>query len=316
MKGLRLAYAGTPEFAVPALQALASSRHRPLLVITQPDRRAGRGRQLTASAVKLEAQEAQITVLQPADVNNAEFLRDLGEQNLDLLVVAAFGQLFSSDLLALPKLGCINIHASLLPRWRGASPIQHAILAGDSHTGVSIMQMEQRMDAGAIWLQSRCQIDSSDTAQSLHAKLAALSADAILNAIELIAAGKGSAQPQNEAQASYCAKLQKKDGLIRWPESALTILRKIRAFYPWPGAYTLFKGRRLVITDATECEPAQPANRHQPGTVIDAGHQGLVVATGDHPICIHELIPAGGKRMRAGDFAHSNHILQAVLGDA
>ena len=190
MKGLCLAYAGTPDFAVPALQALVSSRHHLKLVITQPDRSAGRGRKLTASPVKQAAQNENIPVLQPEDINTPEMLAQLRNLELDLLVVAAFGQLFSTELLTLPRLGCINIHASLLPKWRGASPIQHAILAGDRQSGISIMQMARRMDAGGIWLQRECEISLQDTAQSLHDKLAELSGNAVLQALDLICGGE------------------------------------------------------------------------------------------------------------------------------
>ena len=313
MKGLRLAYAGTPDFAVPALRALAASRHHLKVVITQPDRRAGRGRKLTASPVKQAAEHENISILQPKDINVSEMLSKLGNLDLDLLVVAAFGQLFGSELLSLPRFGCINIHASLLPQWRGASPIQHAILAGDTRSGVSIMQMAKRMDAGDIWLQRECEISPQDTAQSLHDKLAALSGDALLDSLDLICKGNVSAQPQNDALASYCTKLQKRDGLINWQENTITILRKIRAFYPWPGAYTMFNGRRLAITKAVS-EVLTNSADIGPGTVLRSDKSGLVVATGDGVIRIQELKPAGGVLMDAASFANSNHIVQTVLG--
>ncbi len=313
MKGLRLAYAGTPEFAVPALQALANSRHHLDLVITQPDRRAGRGRKLTASPVKQVAESENIPVLQPDDINLPEILVKLRDLQLELLVVAAFGQLFSAELLALPKLGCVNIHASLLPQWRGASPIQHAILSGDTQSGVSIMQMVQRMDAGDIWLKRKCKISSLDTAQSLHDKLAALSGEALLKALDLICEGKVTAQPQSDARASYCTKLKKQDGWINWREKTITILRKIRAFTPWPGTYTTFNGRRLAITRAVS-ELSKDSADVEPGTVLGSDKTGLVVATGDGAIRIQELKPAGGRVMDAASFANSNRIVETVLG--
>ena len=254
MSGLRIAYAGTPDFAVPALETLLKSRHQVVLVITQPDRPAGRGRKLTPSPVKVVAASADVPILQPQNVNSPEFLSNLHELSVDILVVAAFGQLFGTELLTLPRLGCINIHASLLPRWRGASPIQHAILAGDSESGVTIMQMAKRMDAGDIWLQIDCEIRAEDTGQSLHDKLATISGRVLLEAIDLISSGKAEPRPQSDSEATYCEKLQKSDGLICWQETADTILRKIRAYYPWPGAYTTFNGRRLVVISATEEE--------------------------------------------------------------
>ena len=175
------------------------------------------------------------------------------------------------------------------------------------------MQMAQRVDAGDIWLQSECDISPQDTAQSLHDKLSALSGNALLNALELICGGNVSAQPQDDAQASYCTKLQKQDGLINWQENTITILRKIRAFYPWPGAYTLFNGRRLVITEAVSATPPTSA-KVEPGTVLCGDQSGLVVATGDGVICIQKLKPAGGTLMDAGSFANSNLVVQTVLG--
>ena len=314
MNGLRLAYAGTPEFAVAGLQALLHSEHQVELVITQPDRRAGRGRKLTPSPVKVLASKAQIPILQPEDINHAKCLAQLADLRLDALIVAAFGQLFKASLLQLPSLGCLNIHASLLPRWRGASPIQHAILAGDPQTGVSIMQMERRMDAGDVWVQRSCDISAQDSAQTLHAKLAALSGQALLDALLLLSTGDGTAQPQNDALATYCTKLSKKDGQIDWYESTQQIVRKIRAFYPWPGAYTVFGDRRLVITGAVE-EVLETPTSEQPGTVIDSNKQGILVVTGDQALRIQELIPAGGKSMAAASFANSNPMERAVLGE-
>ena len=312
MTGLRVAYAGTPEFAVAGLETLLASPHQVVMVITQPDRPAGRGRKLTASPVKNVANKHNLQVFQPQNINSPEFLAELSENSLDLLVVAAFGQLFSAELLAIPKFGCINIHASLLPRWRGASPIQHAILAGDKKSGVTIMQMVQRMDAGDIWLQSACEIQLHDTAQSLHDSLAAMSGRTLVDAIDMIVQGAVNPRPQDGSRATYCSKLCKSDGAIDWQENATAIVRKIRAYYPWPGAFSVLNGRRLVITDAAEenTNDAMP----DPGTVMQADKNGILVATANNAIRIRELIPAGGKRMRAADFANSNHILQTVLG--
>lgn len=313
MSGLRIAYAGTPDFAVPALETLLKSDHQVVLVITQPDRPAGRGRKLTPSPVKVVAANSNIPILQPQNVNTPEFLSNLHEFSVDILVVAAFGQLFGTQLLALPRLGCVNIHASLLPRWRGASPIQHAILAGDSESGITIMQMVKRMDAGDIWLQTDCEIQVEDTGQSLHDKLAAASGSALLKTIDLISSGKAEPRPQNDTEATYCEKLQKSDGLICWQETADTILRKIRAYYPWPGAYTTFNGRRLVVISATEEETSNEAVA-EPGMVISVDKNGILVSTANKIVRIKELVPAGGKRVSGANFANSNHILQAVLG--
>ena len=314
MADLRIAYAGTPEFAVPALQALIASHHQLVAVITQPDRPAGRGRKLTPSPVKIAAVDTKLTVLQPIDINTGEFLSHLREYNLDLLVVAAFGQLFSTELLNLPRLGCVNIHASLLPRWRGASPIQHAILAGDDRSGITIMQMERGMDAGEIWLQRGCEIRSEDNAQTLHARLAGMTGETLLEAINIVENQLVMPKAQNHSQATYCTKLDKNDGLINWQDSANSIVRKVRAFYPWPGAYTWYQDRRLRIISASEEQLQTKSRDAMPGAVLQADKQGILVQTSCNALRLIELLPAGGKRVSAADFANSNHIIGAVLG--
>ena len=212
MQTLRLAYAGTPDFAVPALKSLLQSHHDLVVVITQPDRKAGRGRKVTQSAVKIAASSENVQILQPENINSEESLNTLRMMNLDIMIVAAFGQLFTMDLLNLPKMGCINIHASLLPNWRGASPIQHAILSGDEISGVTIMQMSKEMDAGDIWEQYPCKIDDHDTAKSLHDKLSALAGDTILGALDTVSTEGVFPEPQKDKNVSYCNKLKKEHG--------------------------------------------------------------------------------------------------------
>ena len=229
MQKLRIAYAGTPDFAVPALHTLIHSQHEVTAVITQPDRKSGRGRKITQSAVKIHASSENVQILQPEDINSSETIVALKAMNLDIMVVAAYGQIFTQELLQLPNLGCVNIHASLLPKWRGASPIQHAILSGDEKSGVTIMQMCQKMDAGDIWLQEPCDIEKYDTAQSLHDKLSAIGGDIILNAIDAIAQGGRKPTPQDSHLASYCSKLKKDQGQIQWDESA-DIIESTRIF--------------------------------------------------------------------------------------
>ena len=314
MAALRIAYAGTPDFAVPALHALITSDHQLVAVITQPDRPAGRGRKLTPSPVKVAASEAKVPVLQPSDINKEEFLSRLREYTLDLLVVAAFGQLFTTKLLDLPRLGCINIHASLLPRWRGASPIQHAILAGDDRSGITIMQMEKRMDAGNIWLQQECEIRPDDSAQTLHDRMAKMAGGALLKAIDIIASQVATAVPQAHDKATYCTKLRKQDGLINWQESASVIARQVRAYHPWPGAYTQYQGRRLCVIEAIEEQTPTKFRDSIAGTVLQADKNGILVQTSRNALRVTELLPAGGKRVSAVDFANSNHIDGAVLG--
>ena len=313
MQSLRIAYAGTPEFAVPALEAIRNSDHELVAVLTQPDRKSGRGRKISKSAVKESLTSSKVLILQPENVNDDEMITLLYELNIDLIVVAAYGQIFSQQLLDLPRLGCINVHASILPKWRGASPIQHAILTGDSVSGVTIMQMQRAMDAGDVWFQSECDIENEDTAQSLHDKLANLGGKAILEAIKIVAEGSNKPHPQNPSGISYCTKLKKSDGLILWSESAEQILRKVKAFHPWPGAYSLLNGRRLRITKANQgIENTQQAS---PGTIIGVSKQGISVATGKKTLIISELVPEGGKCVSATDFSNSNILENQVLGE-
>jgi len=311
---LRIAYAGTPEFAVPALAAIENSPHQLVAVLTQPDRKSGRGRKISKSAVKQAITSLNVTLMQPENVNDDIILKQLAEFKLDLIVVAAYGQIFSQKLLGLPRLGCINIHASLLPRWRGASPIQHAIMSGDEKSGVTIMQMAPAMDAGDIWLQASCPIDPHDTSESLHDKLANLGGEVILGAIDKIVVGNQTPITQDASRVTYCSKLKKVDGLISWHEPAEVIMRKIRAFHPWPGTYTFLGGRRLRITSAEA--GGDPANSTlPPGTVCDIEKHGFTVLTGDgSTILIKELVPEGGKKVSAVDFTNSNSLKHQQLG--
>ena len=310
---MRIAYAGTPEFAVPALRSLLAGNVDLVCVITQPDRKSGRGRKIIESPVKKLSIASNVRVFQPENINDQASLDVLEAMELDLLIVAAYGQIFSQKLLAIPRLGCINIHASLLPRWRGASPIQHAILAGDKETGITIMQMCQAMDAGDIWLQKSTDIRDDDTAQSLHDRLAAMGGEIITQAVEILADGHTRPEKQAQNKATYCTKLQKSNGLISWQENSEKILRKIRAFYPWPGSYTMLADRRLVIVDASLVDT--PATDKAPGTIFHLSKEGIFVATGSGTLRIEMLTPEGGKKMRAADFSNANNILNCVLGE-
>jgi len=310
---LRIIYAGTPEFAVPALLSIVNSQHQLVAVLTQPDRQSGRGRKVTESAVKKAVKSGNVEILQPENVNSEDTIMRLNELAPDLMIVAAFGQLFSAEVLNIPRYGCINIHASLLPRWRGASPIQHAILAGDARSGISIMQMTRAMDAGDIWLQADCPIAPDDTAQSLHNKLADLGGKVILEAISQVTGGQHTPRPQDQQNVTYCSKLKKTDGLIDWDRPAKIILRKIRAYYPWPGAFTSLNGRRLKITLA---ESAGTVIDHaQPGEICGISKTGIMVAAAEGTaICIKQLVPEGGKNVSAADFSHSNILENQRLG--
>ncbi len=306
MQSLRIAYAGTPEFAVPALQAIMASQHTLVMVLTQPDRKSGRGRKIIETPVKQTVTSEKVKVFQPENVNSHEVLDYIEKHHLDLLVVAAYGQIFSEALLNLPRLGCINIHASLLPRWRGASPIQQVLLAGEGETGITITQMHKEMDAGDIWLQVDCPVSPVDTAQTLHDKLAALGAETILPAIDLVSSGASKPTPQISSKASYCSKLKKSDGLIDWHETAEQIDRKVRALHPWPGAFTNLNGHRIRIVSTKICEHTH--SDCLPGSIIGLTKFGISVATGSQNLEITELVPEGRKCMSAKDFSNSTDL--------
>ena len=310
---LRIAYAGTPEFAVPALKALIDSPHELVCVITQPDRPAGRGRKISESAVRMQANVTNVPVFQPQNINDQSSMEYLQALQCDLMVVAAYGQLFKQPLLQMPKYGCINIHASLLPRWRGASPIQHAILHGDASSGVTIMQMVQKMDAGDIWQQSRCEIESQDTAQSLHDRLAQMGGECLLSAIDQVVDEGITALPQDSHAVEYCGKLQKSDGLIDWRREAVHIERQIRALFPWPRAYTYLNGKRLGILSASLQDPDHRSSEY--GRIILADKTGLWVSTKHGCVSLERVILEGGKVMSAAEFCHAHSILDQQLCD-
>ena len=316
MPGMRIAYAGTPEFAVPALRALVASSHQVVAVISQPDRRIGRGQKLAFSPVKQAALDLGLPVLQPSNINSEESLAQLKALNLDLMVVAAYGQLFSSGLLELPHYGCINIHASLLPRWRGASPIHHAILAAERETGISIMQMVKRMDAGAVWAMASCAIAATDNSQTLHDKLLPLCGPLILQAIERVADLDAAPVEQQEAEAVYCGKMKKQDGLVDWALPATEIERRQRAYYPWPGSYTLLAGQRLSLSRVSVAASVGTSEDEiAVGTIVRADAEGILVQTGQQCLRILELVPSGKKQMTAAQFAHSRSLPGQRLGD-
>jgi methionyl-tRNA formyltransferase len=291
---MRLLFAGTPEFAAVALRALHAAGHEIALVLTQPDRRAGRGLKSAPSPVKQLALELGLTVQQPPTLKSADVLATLTAESPDVMVVAAYGLILPREVLAIPRLYCLNIHASLLPRWRGAAPIQRAILAGDSETGISVMQMDEGLDTGPVMLRSALPITPQDTAGTLHDRLAALGASLILEAL----ASPPPAQPQDAARATYAAKIDKREARIAWQESAAITARVVRAFNPAPGANTTLRGQPLKIWAATELE----GTGGEPGTVRAVDANGIVVACGAGALRLTELQRAGGKRVCAAAF--------------
>ena len=244
---LKIVFAGTPDFSVPALDALLTSGHDVIAVYTQPDRPAGRGRKLTASPVKARALEHGIPVHQPLSLKRPEEQERLAALAPDVMVVVAYGLLLPPAVLAIPRLGCVNIHASLLPRWRGAAPIQRAILAGDAETGVTLMQMEKGLDTGPMLATVRCPIGPDDTAETLHDRLAALGAGALVPTLERLDRGEITAEPQDDTQACYAAKLDKAEAVLDWRRPAVELERQVRAFNPWPVAQTGFQERVLRV---------------------------------------------------------------------
>ncbi len=299
----RLIFAGTPEFAAISLQALIDTRgdtgHEVIAVYTQPDRPAGRGRKLQASPVKILAQAHQIPVYQPENFKDPADIETLQKLEADLMIVAAYGLLLPPAVLETPRLGCINVHASLLPRWRGAAPIQRAILAGDRETGVTIMQMNEGLDTGDMLLKLSCPIESADTGGSLHDRLAKLGADALLQALEKLERGELQPQPQDDRLSTYAAKLNKQEAMLDWQNDAQTLARQVRAFNPWPVAQTRIKSRindQVLRIWAAAPLDDEPANA-EPGTVLASSKAGIDIATGHGLLRLKQLQPAGKKAM-------------------
>jgi len=305
MTPLRIAFAGTPHFALPALRALLASRHRVVGVLTQPDRPAGRGLELRASPVKLLAAATQPVppIDQPATLKTPEGRAALAAWAPDMLVVVAYGLILPPAVLALPRLGCLNIHGSLLPRWRGAAPIHRALLAGDAETGVTIMQLDEGLDTGPILLERRRAIGVHETAGDLHDALAELGASALLDAIDGLAAGTIAARAQPREGASYAPKIEKSEARIDWSASAVQLDRQIRAFNPWPVAETRFAGEALKLLRASVVDAGVQAG--EPGTVLGIAEDGLRVACGEGVLALRELQRPGKRATSARDFANA-----------
>ena len=310
-KPLSLIFAGTPEFSVPALEALIASRHKVLAVYTQPDRPAGRGQQVTMSAVKQCAVKHQLPVEQPLTLKDSVALERLAHYAADLMIVVAYGLLLPKSVLETPRLGCVNIHASLLPRWRGAAPIQRAIQAGDKETGVTIMQMDVGLDTGPMLLERLTPIAARETAATLHDRLATLGADAIVEAIDAIAAGTATPRAQPQEGATYASKIRKEEALIDWSKPAIDIDRQVRAFTPWPIAETRWSGQQLRVWEAM---PLTTKTSAAPGTVIATSASGIDVATADGVLQLTRVQASGRKAMSAADFLKANRLDGVVLG--
>ncbi|AEJ00333.1 Methionyl-tRNA formyltransferase [Nitrosomonas sp. Is79A3] len=302
---MRIIFAGTPIFAATALDALLKADHEIVLVLTQPDRPAGRGMKTAASAVKLLAQQQDLALLQPLTLKSAEIQTQLLALSADVMIVAAYGLILPETVLKIPRLGCMNIHASLLPRWRGAAPIQRAILAGDHETGITIMQMDAGLDTGAILLKRSIAIAPDDTTQSLHDKLGLLGAQSIVEALVLLQQGRLVPIVQDETLACYAAKIKKTEAEIDWQQSAEQIDRVVRTFNPNPGAYTYFRDLALKIWQA-KVVAGRAAGK--PGEIISVDREGITVACGSNMLQVEIVQKPGGKKLSSADFLAGNNL--------
>ena len=299
---LRIVFAGTPDFAARHLAALLDSQHQIVGVYTQPDRPAGRGKKLAASAVKQLAESHQLPVFQPQTLRDPEAQAELATLNADLMVVVAYGLILPKVVLDTPKLGCINVHGSILPKWRGAAPIQRSIWAGDSQTGVTIMQMDEGLDTGDILSIATLDIQATETSASLYDRLAALGPQALIDCINDIAAERISPVKQDDAKATHAHKLSKEEACIQWQDSAAHIERCIRAFNPWPMSYFNLDGQAIKVWQAeiesqTEQAPA--------GTILSADKSGICIATGDGVLRLLQLQLPGKKPMSVADILNA-----------
>lgn len=298
---LKIIFAGTPDFAARHLDALLASEHQVVGVFTQPDRPAGRGNKLTPSPVKTLAQTHAIPVFQPKSLRPAENQQLVADLQADVMVVVAYGLILPQAVLTMPRLGCINVHGSLLPRWRGAAPIQRSLWAGDSETGVTIMQMDVGLDTGDMLYKLSCPITAQDTSATLYDKLAQLGPQGLLETLAQLAEGRAQPEKQDDAQANYAEKLSKEEARLDWQLSAAQLERCIRAFNPWPVSYFLIEDQPVKVWQAT----VLPHVAKQPGEIVAADKQGIQVATAEGVLNLQLLQPAGKKAMSAQDLLNS-----------
>lgn len=298
---MKLVFMGTPDFAAGALKAIVEAGHQVSAVVTQPDRPKGRGKEVQFSPVKEYALSRGLPVFQPTRIKAPEAVEELKKYEAEVYVVAAFGQILSSQILHMPKYGCLNIHASLLPKYRGAAPIPWAILNGDKETGVTIMQMDEGVDTGDMLLQRAIPIETQDTADSLHDKLMELGAGLIVESLQLLEEEKLTPVKQEEALATHVGKMDKAFGELHFDETAQSLERKVRGLNSWPSAYTFYKGKRLKIweSQAVDCKEAQKA---LPGTVLEVLKDSILVATKDGALRILQVQQEGKRRMTVREF--------------
>ena len=307
---MKIIFAGTPDFAAAHLRALIDcGQHEIVAVYTQPDRPAGRGKKLTASAVKQLASEQGLTVLQPPSLKEADAQQQLASFAADLMIVVAYGLILPQAVLDTPRLGCINVHGSLLPKWRGAAPIQRAVEAGDDETGICIMQMDAGLDTGPVISVARCAIEATDTSGSVYQKLSALGAPTLLAALEKLASGVAVAEQQDDSQSTYASKIDKAEALIDWATPAETLARKVRAFNPFPATFSHIGGERVKIwaASANNVDSGQAV-----GAIVAASDQGILVQTASGQLLISEIQLAGKSKMPVSELLKSKAKLFAA----
>ena len=300
---MKIVFAGTPDFAAAHLQALIDcGQHHIVAVYTQPDRPAGRGKKLTPSPVKQLACDHNINVFQPPSLKDSEAQQQLASLDADIMIVVAYGLLLPQAVLEIPRLGCINVHGSLLPKWRGAAPIQRAIEAGDRETGICIMQMDAGLDTGPVISVARCPITAADTSATIYQKLSELGAPTLLAALAKIDQGVAVAEQQDDSQSTYARKIDKAEALIDWSEAAETLARRVRAFNPFPATFSYIAGDRVKVWGAVAID----ANSDQsPGTIVDATTDGIVVQTGSGQLLISQIQLAGKSKMAVSELLKS-----------
>jgi methionyl-tRNA formyltransferase len=300
---MRIVFIGTGEIGVPTLRALLNSEHQVVAVVTQPDKPVGREQRIEAPPIKKEIAANRIPILQPARIKDPQATEEIRDFAPDVIVVIAYGQILRRDVLEIPRLACLNLHASLLPRWRGAAPIQAAIAAGDCETGITVMYMDEGLDTGDILLQRSFEILPNDTGGSLHDRLAQTAPEALLESLRLVAAGKAPRIAQDNSRATYAPKLKREHGLIDWSESAEAIERKIRAYNPWPGAFMKVDGHNLKVFSASVVDL-----NGQPGKVLRSD-KDLIVAAGKGALSLAEVQLEGKRRMTAAEFLRGHGVL-------
>jgi len=302
---MRILFIGTGDIGMPTLQALLKSEHEIVGVVTQPDKPVGRAQTIEPPPIKKALAATKIRVLQPARIKDRQAIEEIHALTPDVIVVMAYGQILPSDILEVPKITCLNLHASLLPRWRGAAPIQAAIAAGDRKTGITVMYMNEGLDTGDILLQCAIDIEPTDTGGSLHDRLAKVAPETLLESLELLENGRAPRIPQHDALATYASKLKREDGKIDWTNPADAIERKIRAFDPWPGAFMKYDGQNLKIFSA-----AILALRGTPGEILQSEKE-LVIAAGEGALSLGQVQLEGKRRMTAAEFLRGHRTLSS-----